>query len=467
MNSPAPLGARRSRGILLLLMSALCALPLYAQDSHYWNIAYGTQATLLGGAVIGSASDLSATYYNPGLLALQKAGGLLVGANVYKYQRFSVVGDDDRESEQSTIAAAPGMIAGRIPIDSTILGGIAYSIMGRQYLSADITTRFTGTSDVYGSPPVTQRVSTELAFGTRLNETWVGISLFRLFPPDLGIGVTNYVAVRNQDIRSSLVGGVIPEGGELTTATRISDLSYYHVRLLWKLGVALELGDFSLGASVTTPSVGIMGSGSSYLHLAFSGQEGLADTSRTDVLVGSNQEDLESQFASSWALGLGAAYRFDGLRLHFSAEYFAPVAPFDLLSPAPFTGQSDGAVYINPIVFEMASVLNLGFGLELAVSPSTSLYGSVTSDISGISQGSANTVATTAWDLYHVTAGASFAFKALDLTVGISYAGGEEYLREIPWTGRLSDQNSLFQLTKDSMIRSTSLTGILALAFRL
>ncbi len=46
------------------------------QDTQYWNLQYGTRSTLLGGAVIGSVSDLSATYYNPGALGLYKAGGL-------------------------------------------------------------------------------------------------------------------------------------------------------------------------------------------------------------------------------------------------------------------------------------------------------------------------------------------------------------------------------------------------------
>ena len=43
---------------------------IFPQDAHYWNIQYGTSSTLLGGAVIGSVSDLSATYYNPGAVAL-------------------------------------------------------------------------------------------------------------------------------------------------------------------------------------------------------------------------------------------------------------------------------------------------------------------------------------------------------------------------------------------------------------
>jgi hypothetical protein len=46
----------------------IAALPgaAAAQDAQYWTYQYGTRANLLGGAVVGSVVDVSATYYNPG-----------------------------------------------------------------------------------------------------------------------------------------------------------------------------------------------------------------------------------------------------------------------------------------------------------------------------------------------------------------------------------------------------------------
>jgi len=452
----------------MMLMAALgsSSLSLYGQDSHYWNISYGTHATLLGGAVIGSARDLSATYYNPGLLALQREGGLLVGANVYTFQRIAVEGYQYGTSDQSTLAASPGMVAGRIPVDSTVLSGVAYSILGRQYFSAEVESRLTGTGDLYGTPGIPQQISAEWTFGTQLRETWLGLSLFRLVPPSLGIGLTNYVAVRSQEIRSSQVGGVIPQGDELTSAARVSNLSYYHVRLLWKLGIGVELDKLSLGATVTTPSLGIMGSGESFVHMSFSGMESASDTARTDLLAGSNQEELDSRFSNGWAVGVGVGYRFTDLQIHFSAEYYAPVSSFKILETAPFTGQSDGQQYTNPIIYEMGSVVNVGLGLEYALSPSTSIYGSVTTDFSGVEEGTSNTVSTTAWDLIHISAGTMLALESFDLTLGLSYAAGKEFLSDIPWTQRLGAGKSLFQPPDDTTVRTMSLTGVLAFSFR-
>lgn len=72
-----------------------------------------------------------------------------------------------------------------------------------------------------------------------------------------------------------------------------------------------------------------------------------------------------------------------------------------------------------------------------------------------------------AWDLYHISAGVTLSFAPFDITIGISYAGGSEKLSNIPWTRRPLGQDSLFSLPGDTSIRSTSLTGILALSSRL
>ncbi len=58
----------------ILLLTAASAS---AQDAQYWNIQYGPVAQLLGGQVVGSTRDLSATYYNPGGLGLAREPGFL------------------------------------------------------------------------------------------------------------------------------------------------------------------------------------------------------------------------------------------------------------------------------------------------------------------------------------------------------------------------------------------------------
>ena len=57
-----------------------------AQNANYWTDQYGPRASLLGGAVIGSISDVSGTYYNPGSLALAESLPFALSTSVYEYQ---------------------------------------------------------------------------------------------------------------------------------------------------------------------------------------------------------------------------------------------------------------------------------------------------------------------------------------------------------------------------------------------
>jgi hypothetical protein len=63
-----------------------------AQDAHYWSNQYGTRSVLLGGTVIGTVSDLSSIFYNPGALALAEDPELILAAKVYQYTNVSISG---------------------------------------------------------------------------------------------------------------------------------------------------------------------------------------------------------------------------------------------------------------------------------------------------------------------------------------------------------------------------------------
>ena len=91
-----------SRRILLGLTLSICLCSgAQAQDAHYWSQHYATRGVLLGGAVIGSADDLGATFYNPGLMAWVNQREVLLGSNVYEYTTVRAKDQDDPDQGEA------------------------------------------------------------------------------------------------------------------------------------------------------------------------------------------------------------------------------------------------------------------------------------------------------------------------------------------------------------------------------
>ncbi len=102
-----------------LLAAGLTLLPgaASAQDAHYWTNQYGTRAELLGGLVVGSAVDLSATYYNPGALAHVSNPTLILTTDAWQFIGITLdtgVGDDFDQTA-TRLRAAPRIFAVQIP----------------------------------------------------------------------------------------------------------------------------------------------------------------------------------------------------------------------------------------------------------------------------------------------------------------------------------------------------------------
>lgn len=72
-----------------------------AQDSHYWTNQYGTDAQLLGGLVVGSTNDLSATYYNPGAIALTADERLVLSTQAVEFISIYLKGGSGEEDLSS------------------------------------------------------------------------------------------------------------------------------------------------------------------------------------------------------------------------------------------------------------------------------------------------------------------------------------------------------------------------------
>jgi hypothetical protein len=417
------------RGVGLLLVGVLGTLPLPAgaQTAHYWTNQFGNRARLLGGAVVGSVSDLSAVYYNPGALALLDEPQFLLGGNVYQFTSLSVRDglDEGKDLDTSRLVGVAPLFAGRLRLG--FLGNkhrLAYAFLTRQNVDLRLEERAqTQGAEVFGLPGV-RFSSSDVTLEQALGEYWAGATWAYPLTEYVGIGVSPFLAVRGQTVRQQLLLQGLGEGGQAGLALRSREFNYRHARLLAKVGVAAYLGDWRFGASLTTPSLGIWGRGASGLDSTLVSQGAAPTQVATDF-----QEGVRATYRSPLSVGLGASRAFGDTRVHVAAEWFGPVPEYRVLDTQPFTAQTSGEELSSDVRLGLGSVLNVGVGLEQHYSEDLDLYLSFRTDFSAATRGEDVSAAVSAWDLYHFAAGASFQVGRSDFTLGAIFAAGDTTTR--------------------------------------
>jgi len=426
-----------------------------AQDTHYWSIQYGPVAQLVGGQVIGGVPDLSATFYNPGALALRNESTYLLSTESVQWEKLTTQAEPGLQlldTSSSQFGSAPSLLAGALPHWLGENTQLAWSFLTRQQLDVRLGQRLT---DPLGAGV---RSAAESYLDVDAEEDWGGLTFSRPLSPSLGLGVTWYGVYRGQRTRRELsLAAVAPSGGSLS-AYGVTDAEFTHYAMLLKLGLAWQSPKWNAGLSITTPSLGLFGSGKTAYTISIAGVDANRD-GRPDapILVTDEQEDLESDYHSPWAVGVGASRHFGRTRVYASAEWYGSVDRFEVLELAP---GSPGAARLGE---ELRSVLNGGLGFEQALSDDVSVYGAFHTDFSAAVGTASENVSVSDWDLYHWSGGLSFRFRDNRFTLGASWARGS---RSRPVDSPIPPQDlPSLGLDRNVEIRYSKITILLGFVF--
>ena len=410
------------KALLLNLIIIIIQVSLTAQENNYWNIQYGTRSTLLGGAVIGSVSDLSATFYNPGAIALFPDVKFILSAQVYQMDNFTIKDGaaEGKDLDYSSIVPSPNFVAFDLNFDFLGDDRLAFSILTRQNSNLEFSARVIDSLEVIESSPGKESFAGGINTEKEFNDVWGGITYSTKLSETIGIGITGYISYRSHKATSLSILQALQSNGEIASYSNINNYRFNNCRTLLKAGVGLNLNPLTIGLTVTSPSLNIFGSGSAGTHLFISG----IDSSRFDS---NYQEDIKSKFNSSWAAGLGGAYNFGNVKLHLSAEWYDAINKYDVLDTEPYVSQSSGKTLTNDLSHEAKSVINFGFGLDYFATDSLIFSLSVTSDFSAYVENTATNLATySAWDLIHVAGGSTFSIWKTEVTIGAVYSFGSQ-----------------------------------------
>ena len=430
------------------------------QDSHYWTNQYGTDAQLLGGLVVGSANDLSATYYNPGAIALTADERLVLSTQAVEfvniYMKGGTLGDKDLSSVQTR--PAPGIFAFRFLKDSVQNNHWTFSVLTRRNFEHEFQEVGIANEDIVNTWSGIEKYSGELLAKNRLTETWVGFSYAYNFSDITGVGITQYIAVRNHNVRLQTNAQIISEEGSGQSSLFANHWRYINFRVLWKLGFISKEGNLSYGITLTTPSVNILGEGDHYFNYSSIGSSG------DPLLVSGLQEDISAFYPTPFSISAGAAYKFDNSAIYFSAEYFKSVDQFTVMHVKEPEIETDDLEIDYRLKHELENVINFGIGVEHKISDLVSLYGSFITNFSGVNKNSDTQLALARYDIYHITVGSVFTLFNLKLTAGIGIGFGTDREKDITKLPDSNKEDYLLRLEGGRDIRYRSIKLVFGLS---
>jgi hypothetical protein len=397
-----------------------------AQDTNYWTYQYGTKSTLLGGSVIGSVLDLSGTFYNPGGLALMKDPDVLLANMAYQYPTYSMkkLNESDVELSDSIIRPAPSMVAGILNLKTKQKYILAYSYFTRHMVEMDIVGTVVNSFNLFEDLPGNEEVFARVVLNETLSETWAGLTWAYRVAENIGIGITQYLTLRSHEAQFQLVTEILPVHRDLIFNLNSSEYEYLHISTLWKLGLALDFRKWTLGLTLTTPSIKLYGIGAAGFNVTSIGQFPDETDQSESEMSADYQQDVNSHFSTPFSIGFGFTYKLKSTKLYFSAEWYSAIKKFTVLDLEKSYSQTSGEEIDFSITHEVDSVINVAIGIEHVLSKRFAAYASFRTDYSAESLESDANLTITNWDLFHFVVGAIFSINKYNFTFGIGYSYG-------------------------------------------
>ncbi len=398
----------------------------------------------MGGAMVGGITDNSAVYYNPGALAFISNPGLSVDANVYKMDkiRLSNGAGEGMNLNSAQLSVYPQIIAGMVNLFKNSKFRFSYTMLTRNHGSVLINARYTRqAAPTDPGIPASQQTSFVGVFDyvNQLNEQWFGMGMGYPISDKLGFGATFISSYRGHSYQLTNYVQEVDYSNPnhvFRTETHDEAIKYSTFKLLVKLGLAYNIHPWKFGLTLTTPSVGLYGSGSvQRQNSVIAISDNPADMTE-NYLIMDRKKDVSASYKHPLSIAFGVNFQTEKTRIALSAECFFKIGTYSVMKPGaePFLypstyadssgvkNQIDG--YLN-VKVAARPVFNIGIGWSQVLYRQLSLLMGAYTDFSSYSPTPSSQDLLHGFDqfdIYHISTGLSYQRQKQTLTLGFTYA---------------------------------------------
>lgn len=436
------------KAYLLTLWLIFSSAVLLAQPSNYWSNSFNSEASLLGGAVVGGGSGITSIYYNPANISEIENSNISLNSSLFKftYETYNNAFGNSMDVSNTVFKVEPrfASLIFRPKKHPKISWQLA--VFSHDYNRVYLYNTFTESAKKLGLAETGQYYG---AFNLNnvYDDYWAGFGAAYELNKKLYLGFSilgslknmRYVDRQQTTLDPSEVTADSKGQQSISSWSSFSWVDMWDARMLLKLGLRYEWHHTSIGLNLTLPSVKIMG----YAHAKFeNGYTNIIDNEGqpiSDYYQMNYADYVFSQIKDPFSLALGITHKTSNKKnqYYFSAEYFAGIAPYKMMNPTkgyslfydPHTDTAAPAVY-----YGNRPVANFGIGYMRNVRPEFELVFGFKTDFNAayISNSFKEAHPRAVYkqyayaNLYHLSGGANFIFlNKLKINAGIELTYGQ------------------------------------------
>ena len=227
----------------------------------------------------------------PGRWLSSSNPSLSIDANVYRMDKTLITdgAGNGLNLNSAQISIYPQIISGMLKLVKNDRFRFSYTLLTRNHNNILMNTRYTSEAsqnDPENPNPAATTFAGAFDYVNQLDEQWLGIGTGYSISDKLGIGATLFGIYRGQTYqRTNYVREVNYIDPYYVYATETIDeaVKYTTIGLLAKAGLSYMSGRWKYGLTITTPSVGLYGSGS-------------IQRENSNIVVSENAADMKDNF---------------------------------------------------------------------------------------------------------------------------------------------------------------------------
>lgn len=409
--------------LILLMVSGLAGR---AQDSHYNGQQPDAKGTLGGGTGTAGCREVSAIFYNPGIIAFFNETNLGLSGNLYAFDMVNV-NDEELPLSGSQLQVMPSMFVVSLKIFKNPRMLTTFGFFNNGFYHGRVRGQ---RYDVV--PSQNEKISEFYSFDIRTvyKNDWFGGSLSYRLNENWGIGGGLFVNTINKSFRQGATEVISVAGdpaGEKVIRSwgDTREFNAFSPGILMNFGLSYRKGNHEWGLTLVTPRINLTGFAYSSVE-RFYQETDSAGNDRFSIL---SDAGFKSFFKRPVEVNVGYAYTrgFDMLRarvaFHAGADAYANGRTGDEVIRTGVFNQPDEFGFLP--MEALLPVINVGLGYDVFVHERLSmLFGFRTDftyfDDTGLTFSDFST-RFIRWNIFRASAGVQWAFKQFRFNSGIEY----------------------------------------------